>query len=135
MCGRCGGFMETEDKSLQAANEIADQFTQGFCNDRMINDFSEIIKKYFSEPVIIENQKILKLESIIDFKNAEIESKRLQIDQKNIWLYDREQKFLDQAAIAAMQSLVINGCKVCIGGRAYAIADDMLAEKKRLREA
>jgi len=35
--------------ALRAANEIADQFTKGFCNDRMVDDFTDIIYKHIGE--------------------------------------------------------------------------------------
>ncbi len=35
--------------ALRIANEIADQFTKGFCNDRMVDDFTDIIYKHIRE--------------------------------------------------------------------------------------
>jgi hypothetical protein len=31
---------------MKCANEIADTFTIGFCNDRMVENFADIIRKY-----------------------------------------------------------------------------------------
>ena len=39
--------------ALQAANEIADLFTPGFFDDRMVNDVAEINKK-FAESLVKE---------------------------------------------------------------------------------
>jgi hypothetical protein len=39
--------------ALQSANEIADLFSPGFFNDRMVNDVAEINKK-FAESIVRE---------------------------------------------------------------------------------
>jgi hypothetical protein len=41
--------MGIETKVMACANEIADQFTEGFCNDRMVEFFAGIIRKYIPE--------------------------------------------------------------------------------------
>ena len=40
--------MTHEEKVMACANEIADQFTQGFVNDRMVENFEDVIRKYMS---------------------------------------------------------------------------------------
>lgn len=49
--------MNNEDKIIAAANEIADQFSMGFCNDRMVENFATVIRKHFEDNQI--NQKPL----------------------------------------------------------------------------
>ena len=36
----------TNDKAMDCANEIADSFIKGFCNDSMVENFADIIRKY-----------------------------------------------------------------------------------------
>jgi len=36
----------TNDKAMDCASEIADSFVRGFCNDRMVENFADIIRKY-----------------------------------------------------------------------------------------
>jgi len=38
--------MGIETKIMGCANEIADQFVTGFCDDRMVKNFSDVIRKY-----------------------------------------------------------------------------------------
>lgn len=37
---------ELKELAFKIANEIADQFTSGFCNDRMVEDFARIVDKH-----------------------------------------------------------------------------------------
>lgn len=42
-----------ETHAQQAANEIADMFVMGFCDDRMVSDISSIIQKH-NERIVLE---------------------------------------------------------------------------------
>jgi hypothetical protein len=52
-----------QELALQAANELADLFSPGFFDDRMVNDVAEINKK-FAELIVQDSIK-----KILEWKN------------------------------------------------------------------
>ena len=52
-----------EELAEQAANELADLFSPGFVNDRMVNDVAEINKK-FAELILLDVRLLISDERI-----------------------------------------------------------------------
>ena len=90
--------------SYRIANDIADQFTTGFCNDKMVKKFEKIVK---------EQIKTLKLEQ----------------ETKDTELRDHFAGLAMQGLIAADVRVVWDN--ESIADLAYDQADAMLAERER----
>lgn len=54
----------TNDKAMDCANEIADSFIKGFCNDSMVENFADIIRKYIKPNDSAQNIQVAYLEGM-----------------------------------------------------------------------
>lgn len=94
--------------SYRIANDIADQFTIGFCNDKTVKKFAKIVK---------EQIKTLKLEQ--ETKDTELRDHFAGLGMLGTLSADIEGEWSDYPHLA---------------NHAYQIADAMLAEREKPNE-
>lgn len=94
---------EREEKVMACANEIADQFTEGFCNDRMVENFATVIRGY-----LMMAAHEASIEAVTEHNKKSLEIMEEQTDLHKLEMEKGQEKLRDHFAGLAMQGLLAN---------------------------
>lgn len=128
---------EREEKVMACANEIADQFTKGFCDHRMVENFATVIRGY-----LMMAAHEAAIEAVTEHNKKSLEIMEEQTDLHKLEMERGQEKLRDQIAITAMNGLMIGNIAVHCDSdkrkytamRAYQYADAMLKAKGEIND-
>ena len=69
------------EKAMKAANLIADEFTLGFCDHRMVELFADIIEEVYADEANLRNDEMLTYEALLkDLRDAKNVDRKYHLD-------------------------------------------------------
>ncbi len=122
---------EREEKVMACANEIADQFTKGFCDHRMVENFATVIRGY-----LMMAAHEAAIEAVTEHNKKSLEIVEEQTDLHKLEMERGRERLRDHFAGLAMQGLLTNddGNDWTVeetANVAYQAADAMIKERNK----